>query len=65
MGYAMTGHDDGKNVAVFTYILLQERQISFMQENKFSGDDTADDNDTSGKDRSEEDGENPMGYKRQ
>jgi hypothetical protein len=48
MGYAMTGHDDGKNEAVSTYILSQERQISFMQENKFSGDDSADDNDTSG-----------------
>ena len=48
MGYAMTGHDDGKNVAFSTYIMSLERQISFMQENKFSGDDTADDNDTSG-----------------
>ncbi|MBR4343342.1 MAG: hypothetical protein IKP88_11690 [Lachnospiraceae bacterium] len=66
MGYAMTGHDDGKNGAISTYnTMFQERLISFMQENKFSGDDTADDNDTSGKDRSEEDGENPMGYKRQ
>jgi hypothetical protein len=49
MGYAMTGHDDGKNGAVSTYnTMFQERLISFMQENKFSGDDTADDNDTSG-----------------
>ena len=66
MGYAMTGHDDGKNVAVSTYIYCYKSgQYPSCRRTNFSGDDTADDNDTSGKDRSEEDGENPMGYKRQ
>ena len=66
MGYAMTGHDDGKNVAVSTYIFCYKsgkypscRRTNFpamIQQMTMI---------LPAKDRSEKDGENPMGYKRQ